>query len=219
MSAQADPTSQGCTERWVPTRQSLLERLKDWNDRESWREFFDLYGRLIYAVARKAGLAEAEAEDVVQETILSVAKKMPEFQYDPARGTFKGWLRQLIGWRIARQFRKRQPNLAPYSRSSADESADTEPIQQIPDPAAYQAFEEAWETEWQENLTKTALEQLRSKINPKHYQIFQLYALQHRPVAEIRKFLSVSAAEVYLAKHRVTQLLKKEIQRLANRCP
>ena len=59
----------------IPTRHSLLNRLKDWRDEASWREFFELYWELIYNVARKAGLNDAEAQKVVQETVIAVAKK------------------------------------------------------------------------------------------------------------------------------------------------
>jgi len=73
----------------VPTRQSLLSRLKDWNDQESWKVFFDTYWRLIYSAAMKAGLSDAEAQDVVQETVIGVLKKLPDFEYDPRKGSFK----------------------------------------------------------------------------------------------------------------------------------
>ncbi len=75
-----------------PTRHSLLSRLRDWNNQDSWQEFFNTYWKLIYAVARKAGLDDAEAQDAVQDTILCVAKEMADFKYDRAKGTFKGWL-------------------------------------------------------------------------------------------------------------------------------
>jgi len=214
MSAGTDQGNEGAAEKWAPTRQTLIERLKDWGDQESWREFFDLYGRLIYSAALKAGLTASEAEDVVQETVLSVAKKMPGFQYDPARGSFQGWLRQLIGWRITRQFRKRERNIHCPFGPPERQSPGTEAIEQIPDPTAHLVLENIWEAEWQENLMTAALERVRAKVNPKHYQIFQLYALQHRPLAEICKFLAVSAPQVYLAKHRVGRLLHREIRRL-----
>jgi RNA polymerase sigma-70 factor (ECF subfamily) len=83
------PQMHSRTEEFIPTRQSLLSRLRNWDDRESWREFFDTYGELIYALARKAGLSNAESQDVVQETLISVAKEMPGFKYDPALGSFK----------------------------------------------------------------------------------------------------------------------------------
>src|SRR5438309_5743981 len=91
----------------IPTRHSLLNRLKDWGDRTSWQDFFDTYWRLIYNVAVKAGLTDTEAQEVVQETVISVAKKISEFKTDPARGSFSAWLMHTTRWRIADQFRKR----------------------------------------------------------------------------------------------------------------
>src|ERR1700682_6240928 len=79
----------------IPTRRSLLSRLRDLGDQESWSDFFRSYWRLIYEVALKAGLTDAEAQEVVQETVISVAKQMPGFRYDAARGKFKGWLLQI----------------------------------------------------------------------------------------------------------------------------
>src|SRR5438045_9395333 len=93
----------------IPTRATLIEKLKNWQDQASWQEFFDIYWRLIYCVGRKAGLTEVEAQDVVQETLMSVAKHIPTFKYDPGLGSFKAWLLQMTRWRIVDQLRKRGP--------------------------------------------------------------------------------------------------------------
>src|SRR5215467_8462493 len=90
----------------IPTRYSLLSRLQDRGDQESWKDFFDTYSRLIYSVAVKSGLTETEAEDVVQETVISVVKHIHKFERDRALGTFKGWLKNIIRWRIADQLEK-----------------------------------------------------------------------------------------------------------------
>ena len=79
-------------DEFIPTRRSLLSRLKNWEDQKSWQEFFDTYSKLIYRMAAKAGLTDAESQDVVQETVVVVAKKIPGFKYDPALGSFKSWL-------------------------------------------------------------------------------------------------------------------------------
>src|SRR5689334_8478522 len=92
----------------LPTRRSLLSRLKYWDDQESWRDFFNTYWKLIYRAAVKAGLTDSEAQDVVQETVISVAKKMDTFHYDPAVDSFKGWLLYLTRKQIAMQYRKRR---------------------------------------------------------------------------------------------------------------
>src|SRR6266571_1178711 len=91
----------------MPTRWTLISRLKRWDDQESWREFFDLYWKLIYGVALKAELSPTEAQEVVQETIISVCKNIKTFKADPAYGSFKAWLLKLTRWRILDQVKKR----------------------------------------------------------------------------------------------------------------
>src|SRR2546426_3422980 len=93
----------------IPTRRSLLTRLKNLDDQGSWKDFFDTYAKLIYRVATKAGLTDAEAQDVVQETVIIVAKKIPGFKYDPAIGSFKSWLLLITRRRIEKQLKKRLP--------------------------------------------------------------------------------------------------------------
>src|SRR6266481_3693556 len=89
------------------TRWTLIGRLKNWDDQESWRDFFDTYWKLIYGVARKSDLTPSEAQEVVQETVISVSKKINDFKADPAYGSFKSWLLNLTRWRIIDQVRKR----------------------------------------------------------------------------------------------------------------
>src|ERR1700761_3154533 len=93
---------------FLPTRTTLLERLKDWRDNPSWREFFDAYWKLIYGFSLHSGLTGAEAQDVVQETMLSVAKHISAFKYDRKIGSFKRWLLNMTRWRIRDQIRRRE---------------------------------------------------------------------------------------------------------------
>src|SRR6266850_763402 len=106
-------------ENLLPTRYSLLSRLHNWDDQESWKDFFDTYWRLIYGLALKSGLTEEEAQDTVQETVISVAKHIEKFNRDPAKGSFKGWLRNIIRWRIADQLKKRLPSSRQPPQSTA----------------------------------------------------------------------------------------------------
>src|SRR5688572_2328171 len=76
----------------IPTRHTLLERLRDLNNHASWEEFFNLYWKLIHGAAIKMGLTEQEAEEVVQETMVGVARRMETFRYEPQKCSFKGWL-------------------------------------------------------------------------------------------------------------------------------
>jgi RNA polymerase sigma-70 factor (ECF subfamily) len=202
------------TDDLLPTRPSLLGRLKDWRDDRSWQEFFDIYWRLIYGVARKAGLSPSEADEVVQETMLTVAKKMKDFHYDPVRGSFKGWLLQLTGWRITNQFNRRSAQGAcnVTERSNGDESAEANaPGSDFVVPPE---LERLWDEEWEQKLMQAALDRVRGRVNPKQFQIYDFAVLQNKPVNDIRQFLDVSAAEVYLAKHRVGKLLRTELARV-----
>src|SRR5437762_9616110 len=102
----------------LATRRSLVDRLANWDDRERWQQFFDTYWKLIYSAARKSDLTDAEAQEVVQETVITVAKNIDKLKYDPAIGSIKGWLLQITRWRIADQFRKREPGNAKRRRSA-----------------------------------------------------------------------------------------------------
>jgi RNA polymerase sigma-70 factor (ECF subfamily) len=194
----------------LPTRRSLLERLKNWDDQESWRAFVDRYWSLIYYTALKAGLTEAEAEDAVQETVISVSKSLPGFRYEE-RGSFKSWLLQVTTWRIHDQLRKR--DLASTRRKPrAATSTGTTTLERLPDPS--KGLEATWDEEWESNLMANALEQVKKKVELEQYQMFDLYVLKQWPVSRVAKVLRVSAGTVYLAKHRIGKLLKKEIASL-----
>src|SRR5436189_3527810 len=111
------------------TRKSLLSRLKNCDDQESWRDFFDTYGKLLYGLARKSGLSDAEAQDAVQETLMAVAKEMPDFKYDPARGSFKGWLLEITRRRIANQVRRRAKHRHATAESLVSEATRPRPAE------------------------------------------------------------------------------------------
>lgn len=191
------------------TRRSLVERLPDWRDHRGWQRFFDTYARLIHRVARRAGLTEEEAQDVVQETFITVAKNAGAFRYDPATGSFKGWLLHITRWRIADQFRKRPPS-ARRSPPTPGATRRTATIERLPDPAGG-ALEAAWDEEWRTQLASAALARLRSTAKPKQFQIFDCYVVKAWPAAKVAQELGVNIARVYLVKHRLSAQLKKEV--------
>ena len=198
---------------FLVTRQSLVERLADWNDRKRWQQFFDSYWKLIHRAARKAGLTESEAQEVVQETLITVAKKIDRLKYDPALGSFKGWLLNITRWRIADQFRKRKKMGEQPAKARHDESRLTATIERIADPAGFD-LDAAWDEEWRANLLQAATARVKKKVSAKQYQIFDCYVLKQWPVQKVAKELRVSVAQVYLAKHRLRALLKKEVTRV-----
>jgi len=200
------------TEDFIPTRYSLLSRLQNWDDQESWKNFFDTYWRLIYSIALKSGLTGAEAQDVVQETIICVAKDINKFKRDRQFGSFKGWLRNLTRWRIADQLRKREPNAMGHD-VLPDEISVLPELAEIPDPVD-DALAALWEEEWQSNLMDAALERVKRRVKEEHYQMFDLNVIRQWPASKVASTLEVSIAQVYLAKHRILALIKKEVRML-----
>ena len=203
------PTDNELEKLAARTRRSLIMRLGDWKDQRSWDEFYRTYWRLIYSVAIKAGLREDEAWDVVQETVLTIAKQSLKGAYDPERGSFKMWLWNVTRWRINDQFRMR--GKAPQTTPETDESQPVrEPVENVPDTSGNN-FSELWEREWQRNVMEAALERVKAKVSPRQFQIFDYNVLQGMNATDVRRKLGVSIAQVYLAKHRVSTILKKEI--------
>jgi RNA polymerase sigma factor (sigma-70 family) len=194
----------------VSTRYSLLSRLQDWGDDESWRVFFDTYWRLIYSVALKAGLTQSEAEEVVQETVICVAQNIQKFKRDRRLGSFKSWLCHLTRWRIADQLRKRTGLLQGDGGGGARKY---QPLEDIPDLADETASLD-WEQEWQSHLFKAAVQHVKQCVKEEQYQLFDLYVTRQWPIKRISQTLGVSPARIYLAKHRITRLLRKEVRRL-----
>ena len=197
----------------IPTRQSLLSRLKDWDDSDSWREFFDTYWRLIYAVAVKAGLTDSEAQEAVQETIIAVSKKIPEFRYDPSIGSFKGWLLHMARWRINDQFRRRGREARHVVVPMEDAFHLAE---HVADPAGLD-LNSVWNEEWQSAVLDAAIQRVKEQVNPKQYQIFDLYAVKKWPLQKVAATLGVRRGQVYLVKHRISLILAKEIKALENK--
>lgn len=192
---------------FIPTRYSLLSRLHDWDDQESWRQFFDTYWQLIYRSAMKAGLSESEAQDVVQETVITVAKDIEKFKRDRKLGSFKGWLGNIVRWRVADQLRARGPK-----RDAADQDAMAPAS--VEDAQADSPMESAWDKEWQENLLAVAISRVKREVKEEHFQIFDLLVLQETPVPEVVKRLGVGRGRLYLIKHRISKLIQQHLRDL-----
>ena len=194
------------------TRATLLARLKDIDDHKSWTEFYGIYSHLIYGVARQRGLTEHEAEDVVIETITSVARHMPTFDYDRKLGSFKSWLLQMARWRIIDQYKKRQRSIVSTGRdgSTLEAVADNN----LTTAATGCNLEELWNEEWEKCLLTKATEKARRRLNPKHYQVYDLNIKKEWSANKVAEFLSIPITQVYVAKHRVMDTIKKEIERL-----
>ncbi len=205
----------------LATRETLLERLKDCGDQNSWQEFYDAYRDLIYSFALKAGLTETEAEDVVQETAIGVARKLPQFKFDPARCTFRTWLLNLTAWRIKDQIRKRmEPKQAPCQLANSrmlsancEGTTRTATVERVPDSTVEQ-LEACWEADWKKAVLTVALKRVKADANLKDCQMFDLHVLRGMSPREAARALGVSVARVYLAKHRIGRLVTRLIAQM-----
>lgn len=196
----------------LATHASLLERLKDLDDQESWQQFYTTYRKLIFSFAVRHGLSTAEAEDVVQETVISVARNLPGYHYEPERCSFKAWLFNLTLWRIRDQIRKRHPR-EDSIEGRPGESGGSGVAEYLARAEADRAAE-LWEDEWRKDVLERALARVRGKVDEKQFQIFDLYALQHWPAHRVARDFRVSLAWVYVIKHRISSLVRKEIQHM-----
>lgn len=197
------------------TRRSLVARLGNLADGRSWQEFFDLYGPLLLRFARAAGLTDTEAQEAVQETVITVARNVGGLCYDPARGSFRGWLLQTARWRVADQFRQRR-GIAPAPGPDGGNDADgprTALADRVPDPDGPD-LERLWDREWREHLLRTALDRVRHRADPRQFQIFDCYVTRGWPAGKVARELGVNLAQVYLAKHRVGALLRRAVAEL-----
>jgi RNA polymerase sigma-70 factor (ECF subfamily) len=203
-------------DEFIPTRQSLLSRLKRWDDQESWRDFFDTYWKFLYSIAVKSGLSDDDARDMVQETVVAVAKGLREGRFKAAEGSsFKAWLKLIVQRRVASHLRRHRLPVAEPTPGS-EETGLTPLLEKVP---AHEAgvVSEVWEEEWGRNLADAAIERVKRRVGAKQFQMFDLYALKEWPVGEVARTLHANIAQVYLAKHRVTALIKQETERLRKR--
>lgn len=200
----------------IPTRPSFVGRLKSPEDNATWQQFFDRYWKLIYEVALRSGLTQSEAQDVVQETVITVARKIGSFEYNPAQGSFKGWLLKITRCRIVDEFRKRSRFQIASIHTPADDSVSTSTVDRIPDENTSR-LETLWDEEWRKNLMDVAVERMKHKVKARHFQIFELSVLRNWSAHHVAKALSLNVGQVYLTRHRLVKLVKTEVKSLESK--
>jgi RNA polymerase sigma-70 factor (ECF subfamily) len=193
----------------IPTRRSLLSRIRNWNNAASWQDFHNTYWKLIYNTARRAGLSPMDAEEVAQETLITIAKSIRGFRYDREQGSFKGWLRTTTTWRIRDRLQRQRSR----PTESLEESNHWQDLAEIPDPTN-DPITRNWDLDWEKNLADTALERVKQRVSVKHFQIFDLAVIKQWPTEKIAKTFDVGVGQVYLIKHRVSAKLKSELKKL-----
>jgi len=191
------------------TRMSLLVQIRDSTNHAAWHEFVQLYSPVIYGFARRRGLQDADAADLMQDVMRSVSSAIGRLDYDRSQGTFRGWLftitrNKIFNFLSARNIRPRASgktttNLLLDEQPEASDDSDQ------------------WELEYQRRLAALAMEQIKSEFQEKTWQAFWLTAVEGTAVADVAKQTGLSTGAIYVAKSRVLARLKDAVEALRRR--
>jgi RNA polymerase sigma-70 factor (ECF subfamily) len=187
------------------TRPSLLVRIRNAQDRQAWAEFVDLYAPLVYGFARKHGLQDADAADLTQDVLRAVSQAAAHLDYDPRRGSFRGWLFTIVRNKLRnfRASRKRQ------ARGTGDTDVQNVLMDQ---PARAEDASALWDQEYEQRLFAWAAAQVREGCQETTWQAFAQTAVEGKDAKEVARQLGMTVAAVYLAKSRVLARLKEIIR-------
>jgi RNA polymerase sigma-70 factor (ECF subfamily) len=191
------------------TDPSLIEAAKDWRDDANWREFFDRYAPAIRRHVCASGLSEAEAEDVVQETMLKVARYLPSFKYDRTVCKFRTWLNQIVNQRIFEALHRRRRST--FSEVSLDQLREVVHATEAPtgDPVV--------QAEIDHRLLEACLARVRARVKPRHWQVFEAHALHGLSAEDTARRHGTTAANVWVVRHRLVKALRAEWVNLLSR--
>ena len=187
------------------TRASMLWRIRDPQDQEAWRAFVEVYAPVIDGFARKKGLNNADAADVVQRVLIEVVGSIPKFEYDRARGKFRSWLFTLTRFQLARFFDSQNKAVLGTGDSAMQAQLQNSPTD---DP-----LEKLWDDQYESQLFQWAAAKVQAEIDVKTWQAFWLAAVEGLPAKQISEEVGISQGAVWIAKSRVIRRLKDAIAR------
>jgi RNA polymerase sigma factor (sigma-70 family) len=188
------------------TRASLLLRIRDNRDAEAWGQFVEIYAPLVYALARRHGVQDADAADLTQEVLQTVLRSAPTFVYDPARGSFRGWLLT-----VARNLLRKRANAEKRHPLGSGSEEGQRVLEEQPAPAEEVA---RWDREYRQRLFEWAAEKVRPSFRPATWQAFWRTAVEQRDAPTVAAELGMSVGAVYIAKSRILARIKEQIQLL-----
>ena len=188
------------------TRASLLVQLRDGANHGAWQEFMKLYGPVVYGFARKRGLQDADAADLMQEVLRAVSNSIGRLEYDRSQGTFRGWLFTIS--------RNKVFNFLSARRIRPQASGDSSTNRLLDSKAEEQDGSEAWEMEYQRRLAALAMERIKNEFQEKTWRAFWLTAVEGIGAADVAEQIGISTGAIYVAKSRVLARLKEEVESL-----
>lgn len=182
------------------TSASLLKRLQGAADTATWERFVNLYSRLLFFWARRLGLQEQDAADLVQDVFTKLVQQLPRFRYNQDK-SFRNWLRTVLlnTWRA--HHRRAQPAQAgPGDLSDLAAPGDEQ--------------EDFDEVEYRKYLLRRALELMQAEFSPRMWQACWEHVVVGRSAEDVAAELDMSVGSVYVAKSRVLGLLRQELRGL-----
>jgi RNA polymerase sigma factor (sigma-70 family) len=190
------------------TSGTLINRVKDLDDDEGWREFFHRYQRLVLSIARQHGLSEAEAEEVAQEVFARVARNIGLFELGARPGAFRRWLGQLTNWCALDARRKRRVATQPWRREGTEDRTAT--AERIAAPEADGPGNEVSDRDFRDLL----LRRLKEVVSPKDYQIYHLITFDGWSPVQVAEHFKIRRGTVDTILCRVRQDAREELKRL-----
>lgn len=185
------------------TRPSLLIRVKDPSDRAAWETFDAIYRPMLIRYAQRHGVAAVEAEEIAQDCLGTIARRIEAFDYDPARGRFKGWLATMVRNRVLNQRRSR--------RAAA---ADSGVLENTADAGA--APDEFFERVWLEEHLWHCLREIERETEPVKYRAYVAYVIEERSVEDVCAMTGLTASNLYTIKWRITQRIAERMRELTH---
>ena len=190
-----------------PTRPSLLIRLKAPRDERAWVEFVEIYEPLIARLARRQGLQEADAADLTQDVLRTVAGAIEQWDPDPARGSFRAWLFRITRNLIVNLMTARRRRTASYGTGDTNMVAllEAQPAPEGDDSALFDA-------EYRHRVFTWAAERIRGSFHDNTWQAFWRTGVEGQDVASVAARLGMTPGAVYVARSRVMARLRQEIE-------
>jgi len=184
------------------TSASLLARLQAADDPDAWAQFVRRYGPLLYRWCRAWHLQEADAEDVTQDVLVKLARRLREFQYDPAQ-SFRAYLKTLAHYAWC--------DLLAASRKTGTGAGDSVVHRQLDNVAARDDLGQRLQEEFDQELLEQAMLSVQHRIEPQTWEAFRLTALEGLSGADVAGRLNMKVAAVFKARSRVQQMLRDEL--------
>ena len=186
------------------TRASLLIQIRDGSNHAAWQEFVALYGPVVYGFARKRGLQDADAADLMQDVMRSISNAIGRLDYDRNQGTFRGWLFTIT--------RNKVFNFLSARRIRPQGSGDSATNRMLSNTAEEADGTDVWEMEYQRRLASIAMDRVKGEFQEKTWRAFWLTAVEGVAAPEAAKQIGLSTGATYVAKSRVLARLKEEVE-------